>query len=129
MPSRGDVMTTFRLPYIHEYRDRHGKLRRYFKRKRGKGIPLPGLPGSDEFMAAYRAAEAGVANKPEIGASRTDPGTISALCVLYYRSAEFNALTADTTKPRPKTIQAFPPHNDPKPVPTIQTPHHTACKR
>ncbi len=78
-------MTTFRLPFIHEYRDRHGKLRRYFKRKGGQGIPLPGIPGSDEFMAAYRAAEAGSV-KPEIGASRTNPGTISALCVLYYKS-------------------------------------------
>src|SRR5258708_769203 len=119
--SRGDVMTTFRLSYIHEYRDRHGKLRRYFKRKGGKGIPLPGLPGSDEFMAAYRAAEAGVATKPEIGASRTDPGTINALCVLYYKSVEWDALVPDSQRRRRNIIEAFRVKNGNKPFATIKT--------
>ena len=33
-------------------------------------MPLPGLPGSDEFMSAYQAALAGVESKLEIGAGR-----------------------------------------------------------
>jgi hypothetical protein len=48
-------MTRIKLRHVNEYRDRHGKVRRYFRRKGGRSIPLPGLPGSIEFMAAYQA--------------------------------------------------------------------------
>jgi hypothetical protein len=54
-------VTKLPLRYVNEYRDVRGKLRRYFRRPGHKRIPLPGLPGSDEFMAAYQAAVAGVA--------------------------------------------------------------------
>jgi hypothetical protein len=46
-------MTHIRLSYIHAFRDRHGKVRHYFRRS-GKRLPLPGLPGSDEFMAPIK---------------------------------------------------------------------------
>jgi putative ABC transport system substrate-binding protein len=46
-------MTSIKLPYVLEYTDRHGKVRRYFRRRGSKQIALPGIPGSDEFMAAY----------------------------------------------------------------------------
>jgi len=48
-------MAQIRLRYVHEFRDDHGsgKLRYYFRRKGAKQIPLPGLPFSTEFMAAY----------------------------------------------------------------------------
>jgi hypothetical protein len=39
--------------------DRHGHVRHYFRRPGGKRLALPGLPGSNEFMAAYKAALAG----------------------------------------------------------------------
>jgi len=48
-----------RLPYVQEYRDRHGRLRRYFRRPGSRRIPLPGRPGSQEFMTAYNTAQAG----------------------------------------------------------------------
>ena len=35
-------------------------MRYYFRRRGTKAIPLPGLPGSEEFMAAYAAALAGL---------------------------------------------------------------------
>ena len=47
-------MTSIRLPYVQEYRDRHGKVRRYFRRPGYKRVALPGTPGSPLFMAAYR---------------------------------------------------------------------------
>lgn len=91
-------MTKIRLQYIHEFRDRHGKIRRYFRRPGFKQTPLPGLPGSEEFMAAYQAALSGqAAPRLEVGASRTAPGTISALVARYYRSARFATL-ANSTK-------------------------------
>jgi hypothetical protein len=48
-------MTMIKLDYVKEYVDKTGKVRRYLRRKGKPSIPLPGLPGSDEFMAAYRA--------------------------------------------------------------------------
>ena len=71
-------MTRIRLDYVHEYRDRHGKLRRYFRRPSFKRIALRGAPGSDEFMTAYQLALAGQPPRVEIGAGRTKPGTVNA---------------------------------------------------
>jgi hypothetical protein len=56
-------------------------LRRYFRRKGYKQIPLPGLPGSEEFMAAYQAAVAGTTSSRDIGANHTKPGTVNAAIV------------------------------------------------
>jgi hypothetical protein len=83
-------MATTKLRFVNEFVDRHGRLRRYFRRPGCKAIPLPGLPGSTEFNGAYSAA---LANAPpiEIGASRTVSGTISALIVAYYNSAAAGA--------------------------------------
>jgi integrase len=91
-------VTKMLLRYVHEFKDRHGKTRRYFRRPGFKRLPLSGPPGSDEFMSAYKAALQGdTAPKLEIGADRTLPGTVGALVVRYYRSAAFASL-ADSTK-------------------------------
>jgi integrase len=51
----GGTVTKIRLKYVNEYIDRTGKLRRYFRRNGKQLGPLPGQPGSEEFMAAYAA--------------------------------------------------------------------------
>jgi hypothetical protein len=51
-------MTGARLKYVNAFRNKarnDGRVRYYFRR-RGMRFPLPGLPGSDEFVAAYGAA-------------------------------------------------------------------------
>lgn len=85
-------MTSLRLEFVHEYPDRYGKLRRYFRRRGSKNIPLPGMPGSTEFMQAYQAALAGVTAPRDIGTSRTKPGTVNAAIVGYYQSLAFREL-------------------------------------
>ena len=45
-------MVTVRLRYVHGFVDRTGRARYYF-RHRGKRWPLPGQPGSAEFVARY----------------------------------------------------------------------------
>jgi integrase len=90
---------TRHLKYINSYRDRHGKLRYYFRRAGCKKISLP-LPGSPEFLDAYKAAleQSATPMMPsEIGASRTRPGTVGAVVAAYFASREFKEL-ADTTK-------------------------------
>jgi hypothetical protein len=58
------AMTRIKLKYVNEYMDRHGKVRRYFRRPGCRAVPLPGLPGSIQFMAAYQAALAIVSAPP-----------------------------------------------------------------
>src|SRR6516164_2535895 len=78
--------------YVNGFIDRHGKARWYFRRAGFKKAPLPGLPWSPEFMAAYERALAG--QPAPIGAERTIPGTLRALAVSYLASRAFR-----TTRP------------------------------
>lgn len=84
------MMTDIKLRWVHRFRDRHGKVRYYFRRD-GKRVALPGLPGSREFMAAYDRALIG--DKPPVAADRTVAGTMTALAVEWYDSARFKALS------------------------------------
>ena len=66
--------------------DRHGKRRVRFRR-RGFSTYLTGTPWSEDFMRQYAAALDGVkAQAGNVGAGRTVPGSLDALCVSYYRS-------------------------------------------
>ncbi len=78
-------MTLLKLPYVKTYRDRHGRLRRYFHRRDSPDVALPGAVGSPEFMAAYQAAMGAPAKPPSPHAA----GTLAKLVEDYYRSAEF----------------------------------------
>ena len=78
--------------YCNGFIDRHGKARWYFRRAGFKKVPLPGLPWSPEFMAAYERALAG--QPAPIGAERTIPGTLRDLAVSYFASPAFR-----TTRP------------------------------
>jgi hypothetical protein len=80
--------------FVHGFIDRHGKARWYFRRREFKPVPLPGLPWSPEFMAAYEAALAG--QPLQVGSSRTRPGTMRALAVSYYNSTAFRTMAAST---------------------------------
>jgi hypothetical protein len=56
-------MVQIKLKYVNGFanRDRRNQRVRYYFRRHGtKAIPLPGLPGSEEFMVAYAAALASV---------------------------------------------------------------------
>jgi hypothetical protein len=49
-------MAKIKLKYVNGFsnRDRKSQRVRYYFRRRGmQAIPLPGMPGSEEFMAAY----------------------------------------------------------------------------
>jgi hypothetical protein len=61
--------------YVHGFIDRHGRPRFYFRRAGFKKMPLPGLPWSPEFMAAYQDAKkvrrASKSAPPEAGLVRS----------------------------------------------------------
>lgn len=88
-------MTKISLPYVHEYRDRHGKLRRYVRRPGQPRTPLPGTPGSAEFMSAYHAAMTTPAQAPQ---PKHGIGTFGGLVIDYYRSPEFGNLRPNSQR-------------------------------
>jgi integrase len=88
--------------YVQGFIDRHGKPRFYFRRAGFKPVPLPGLPWSPEFMAAYEAAV-----PREIGASRTKPGTVNDAIVRYFSSPDFSCFAESTQAMRRAVLERF----------------------
>jgi integrase len=99
-----------KLQYVVEDVDRHGNVRLYFRRKGQPKVRLPGIPGSAEFMDAYRQALAGqaVAQAPGSTVGRK-PGanTMRWLIETYYGSAEFKRLDERTQHVRRLVLDRF----------------------
>lgn len=115
-------MSRIELPFVQAFVAR-GRRYFYFRKPGCARVRLPGLPGSAEFMAAYQAA---LADTPriEIGASRTLPGTISALVVAYYNSAEFkHELSAETRRYRRNVIEKFRAEHGSFPIRPLERKH------
>jgi integrase len=106
-------MVRLRLQHVNEFRDRHGKIRRYFRRPGRKAVPLPGLPGSSEFMTAYQAALTGLtAPQGKIGEARAVAGTVKALVAAYLdcspgSTSPFKTLAAETQRTRRNILENF----------------------
>ncbi|WP_294929282.1 tyrosine-type recombinase/integrase [uncultured Paracoccus sp.] len=100
-------MNPLRKPprYCQGFEDRHGKFRWYYRRPGFPRIPLPGLPWTPEFMAAYEKAEKG--EKLEIGKSRSTPGSVSALVASFYRTSDFTTLSHSTKATYRGIIERF----------------------
>jgi enterobacteria phage integrase len=84
-------------PFVECWRDRHGKVRVYFRKDRGPRIKLSNTIGSDEFNAEYRAALFGQPAPVRHRFVRATPGTIAALIISYMKTAEYIGLR-ETTK-------------------------------
>jgi integrase len=115
-------MSRIRLEYVHAFIDRHGKPRHYFRRPGYKRVPLPGLPGSQEFMHAYQVAlDTGA--RIEIGAARSMPGTIGALVGSYLNSIAFANLADETQRSRRGILERFRDEHGGKRVAMLQRDH------
>jgi integrase len=110
-------------PYVHGFIDRHGKGRFYFRRRGCASVTLPGLPWSPSFMAAYEVAMGEAPTRPQIGASRTKPGTVNAAIISYYNSAAFQALAAETKRTRRCILERFRAEHGDKRVALLQRQH------
>jgi len=98
-------MTKLRLKFIHAYKDRHGKQRHRVRLPGQKETPLPGLPGSAEFMAIYSAAIAGkTVSGPE---RRPLAGSTMAVVSTYLDSRAFNVLAVETQRDRKRILNQF----------------------
>jgi hypothetical protein len=102
------LFANLRLKFVHRFRDRQGKLRHYFRRPGCKRVPLPSLPGSAEFVAAYQAALAGfTAPRIEIGIARSQPGSVAAAISTYLGSMDFGGLAEATKRDRWRDLDRF----------------------
>lgn len=112
-------MTAIRLQYVHRFRDRHGRMRFYFRRAGHARVALPGLPGSAAFMTAYQAALMG--DPSPIGASRTKAGSMAALAVSWYGSADFRQLAPASQVTYRRIVEALLVQHADKPVALLQS--------
>jgi integrase len=84
-----------KLPYLQAFRDRHGLMRYYLRRKGRQVVALPNVPGSAEFMAAYQAA---LGRQQVPGAPNGGSRSLSALFASYYASPTFKNLSPSSQR-------------------------------
>lgn len=106
------------VPYVIADRDRHGNVRLYYWRKGRPKIRLRADPGTAAFMAEVEAAKTATDAALPKSARDIQPGSLRALCLEYFASAEFRSLDKSTANQRrllledicrsmaPKTTQA-----------------------
>jgi integrase len=118
-------MTRIKLKYINSFRDRHGRLRYYFRRPGYKSVALSGLPGSAEFMERYETALSGtMATSPKpIGAGRFKEGTVAALTIAYFNSVSFGNLTEGAKRQRRGLLERFAAEHGDKRVVMLERKH------
>lgn len=74
------------LKYVVSDRDRHGNRRFYVRAPGQKKVRVRSEPGTDEFIAEYQDAMAGVG---KASAAAIRPGSFRHLCVKYFGSRAF----------------------------------------
>jgi enterobacteria phage integrase len=87
-------MALVKLKHLKIYRDRHGTIRRYVRRRGQKDIPLTGEPGTPEFMRAYHAA----IETTVLPVGRNEVGTFARLITDYCGSASYANLKPSSQK-------------------------------
>jgi integrase len=97
--------------HVNGFIDRHGRPRYYLRRPGFKSVPLPGLPWSPEFMAAYEAA---LADQPraDVAAKHVRPGTMRALAISYFASPAFTNMADNSQAHLRRLIERFCRHKD-----------------
>jgi integrase len=121
---RGEQMKRSALPKgVTVFFDRHGKRR---VRGRLKGLVtyyFKSELGTESWELEYQRWKAGQAPQGEIGAQRTRPGSVSALVVKFYRSAEWANLSDATKATYKGIIERFRVEHGNKPVAQLEKRH------
>jgi integrase len=101
---RGGLRSTLR--YVIEYKDRHGKMRRYFRRPGQKLVPLPTGPlDAPEFLQAYLAARSQQPEREPGKMQRSLPGSLSGAIAGYYTSHQWRELAQGTKNGRRRILE------------------------
>jgi integrase len=108
--------------WVSEFKDRHGKYRFRARRKGFPTLYFKAAPGTDAFEAEYRAWRDGSA-RPEVGISRTRPGSVSDVVARYYRSTAWAGLAPLTKSSRRNILERFREEHGDKPIAALQREH------
>jgi integrase/recombinase XerD len=110
------------FPYLVEDKDRFGNVRRYVRVKGRKKIRIRSVPGTEQFIADYREAVSGAANKlsPQDLAPR---GSFRALCVKYLDSAPYKRLDQSTRGWQKRSLEAICGKHGQNPVARMESRH------
>jgi integrase len=115
-------MGRIKLPHVNTFRNRHGTLVSYFRKRGCKIVRLRGLPGSSEFMRAYETAIGNV-EPIVIGADRAKAGTVAATVWMYFASVTFADLADETQKTRRNILERFREAHGDKRIVAIERKH------
>ena len=85
-----------KLPYLEQFKDRHGKLRFYVRVPGRKRIAIKHAIGTPEFMDAYQNALN--ASPIEAQPTRVKPGTIAELVNRYISESSEFKMSAEATR-------------------------------
>lgn len=96
-----------KVRHVERFKDRHGKLRLYFRIGKGHRRPLRGPEGSPEFWADYHAASGAVPSERKPSERVAAPGSFRWLVEQYYRSSSFVQLTQRTQRVRRSILDTF----------------------
>jgi len=119
-------MAKLDLKYVQAFKDRHGRLRHYYRRPGFGRMALPGDVGSSEFMAAYAEAEARARPTVDNSKRAVQPRSINALVMEYYASASFRSLRPTSQRPYRNVLDRFREKHGDKGVASIQSHHLNA---
>ena len=81
----------YELKYIHLFKDRHGKVRVYYRRH-GRRIPISSPEGSPEFLAEYAKIHATFERSDDPKQVSGTPGTIGFLVAEYLSNRAFTSM-------------------------------------
>jgi integrase len=115
-------MAHVKLQFVNSFRNRHGTMVHYFRKRGCKSIRLRGIPGSPEFMRAYEAA-LGNAEPIVIGAERAKVGTVAATVGMMLGSVAFADLADGTQRLRRNILERFREAHGDKRIATIERKH------
>ena len=115
-------MVRIKLKYVVEDADRHGNIRLYLRMPGRPKVRLRGLPGTEEFMAAYQEALAHQPDQPR-QAREAARGSFRRVCISYFASSSFAQLDLMTQSWERRALERVCELKGDKPVAMMQPKH------
>ena len=117
-----DGTGTLELKFLVEDLDRHGNVRVYVRR-RGRKTRIRATPGTDEFMAEYRAALENSNQLLPYSPTAAPPGSLRWLVQSYYGCPEFLGYHESTRANRRYILEGICREHGAKPFARMETSH------
>ncbi|OEJ66570.1 tyrosine-type recombinase/integrase [Magnetovibrio blakemorei] len=99
-------MTSVRIKYVERFKDRHGKVRLYYRLGKGPRTPLRGPEGSPEFWEDYHDAANGIIKSQPIY-QRAPSGSMRWLVEQYFKCSAFKEISLGYQKTRRGILDRF----------------------